>query len=271
MPELPEVETTVNGIAPHIVNQKVTKVIIRQHHLRWPIPKKLPELLKNKTVVSVTRRAKYILINVSHGTLIIHLGMSGSLRFIEKDAPAAKHDHVDIIFNNSHCLRYHDPRRFGAILWTTDSIEQHKLINHLGPEPLLQEFDVDYLYKRSRKRTISIKQFIMDSKIVVGVGNIYASESLYLAGIKPTRAAGGISKARYLKLCRAIKTVLTNAIAQGGTTLRDFSNSDGKPGYFKQQLNVYDREGRPCKNCSRSIKLITQNNRSSYYCSCCQR
>ncbi len=270
MPELPEVETTVNGIKPLIIKQKVTDIIIRQHQLRWPIPKELPEILKGKTVISVARRAKYILINFQHGTLILHLGMSGSLRFIDKKTQAAKHDHVDIIFNNSQCLRYHDPRRFGAILWSTENIEQHKLISHLGPEPLQQEFDVDYFYNRSRKRTISIKQFIMDSKVVVGVGNIYASESLFLAGIKPTRAAGRVSKARYLKLCNAIKTVLTNAITQGGTTLRDFSNSDGKPGYFKQQLNVYDRAGLPCKNCSRTIKQITQNNRSSYYCSTCQ-
>ncbi|VAX01534.1 Formamidopyrimidine-DNA glycosylase [hydrothermal vent metagenome] len=270
MPELPEVETTVNGITPLILQQKVTNIIIREHQLRWPIPNELAKILKGKTVISVARRAKYILIQFKHGTLILHLGMSGNLRFTDKKTQVAKHDHVDIIFNNTHCLRYHDPRRFGAILWTNENIEQHKLISHLGPEPLHAQFDVDYLYKRSRKRTISVKQFIMDSKVVVGVGNIYASESLYLAGIKPTRTAGGISKARYLRLCNAIKTVLNNAIAQGGTTLRDFRNSDGKPGYFKQKLNVYDREGLSCKNCTRPIKLITQNNRSSYYCNFCQ-
>jgi len=270
MPELPEVETTVNGISPHICGKKITKLIIREHQLRWPIPNKLIKILTGQTVLSVSRRAKYILIQFNNGTLLIHLGMSGNLRFLDKNVEPVKHDHVDFIFNDSHCLRFHDPRRFGAILWTHDDVLQHKLLSHLGPEPLLDDFNVDYLFKRSRNRSIAIKQFIMDSKIVVGVGNIYASESLFLAGIHPTRAAGRISKARYLKLCTAIKKVLISAIRQGGTTLRDFNNADGKPGYFKQKLNVYDRSGLPCKKCSRSIKHVTQNNRSSYYCSHCQ-
>lgn len=271
MPELPEVETTVTGIRPHICGEKITNVVIREYRLRWPIPKKLPELLKGQTVLSVSRRAKYILIQFQHGTLLLHLGMSGNLRFIDKNVAVDKHDHVDFIFNNKHILRFHDPRRFGAILWTSEDIEQHKLLNHLGPEPLLDDFDGNYLFNRSRNRKISIKQFIMDSKIVVGVGNIYASESLYLAGIHPTRAAGRISKARSQQLCTAIKKVLISAIAQGGTTLKDFNNVDGKPGYFKQKLNVYGRSGLPCKKCHRSVKHITQNNRSSYYCSYCQR
>ncbi len=271
MPELPEVETTVTGITPLISGQKITNIVIREHRLRWPIPADLPKTLQGQTVASVSRRAKYILIKFQHGTLLIHLGMSGSLRFIDKDFELAKHDHVDIIFNNGKCLRFRDPRRFGAILWTTDEVSQHKLISHLGPEPLQDDFNVDYLFRRSRKRTVSIKQFIMDSKIVVGVGNIYASESLFMAGIHPTRATGLISKARFQKLCNAIKKVLSLAITQGGTTLKDFSNSDGKPGYFKQQLTVYDRADLPCKKCSQTIKHITQNNRSSYFCSRCQR
>jgi len=270
MPELPEVETTVTGIAPHITGQKITNIIIRDHRLRWPIPDNLAKVLTGHKVISVSRRAKYILIKFKHGTLLIHLGMSGNLRYLKKDCAIVKHDHVDIIFNDKFCLRFHDPRRFGAVLWTDEDVHQHKLLNHLGPEPLLKDFNVDYLFKRSRNRKLTIKQFIMDSKIVVGVGNIYASECLYLAGIHPTRRAGSISKSRYGKLCIAIKKVLRDAIKQGGTTLRDFTNSDGKPGYFKQKLNVYDRSGLPCKKCSRSIKLITQNNRSSYYCSYCQ-
>lgn len=271
MPELPEVETTISGIKPHITGKTITNVIIREHRLRWPIPENLPEILKGQKVLSVSRRAKYILIKFHHGTLLLHLGMSGSMRFINKNFEVAKHDHVDFIFKNSKCLRFHDPRRFGAILWTSENVNQHKLLRHLGPEPLHNDFDVNYLYARSRNRSLSVKQFIMDSKIVVGVGNIYASESLYLAGIHPVRSAGRISKARYLKLCNAIKNVLTNAINQGGTTLRDFSNTDGKPGYFKQKLNVYDRADLPCKKCNHPIKCITQNNRSSYYCSHCQR
>jgi len=271
MPELPEVETTVKGITPHIKGLEVTDVIIRNHRLRWPVPKQLPKTLKGKKVVSISRRAKYILVHFQHGTLMLHLGMSGNLRIVDKNTDVIKHDHVDIIFDDSICLRFHDPRRFGAVLWTNDDIEQHKLINHLGPEPLEDEFNVDYLFKRSKNRKISIKQFIMDSKIVVGVGNIYASESLFLAGINPTRAAGRISKARYQNLCTAIKEVLKNAIRQGGTTLKNFNNADGKPGYFKQKLNVYDRAGLACKKCERTIRQISQNNRSSYYCSHCQR
>ncbi|MFV2059177.1 MAG: bifunctional DNA-formamidopyrimidine glycosylase/DNA-(apurinic or apyrimidinic site) lyase [Gammaproteobacteria bacterium] len=271
MPELPEVETTVTGIRPYICGQKITSVVVREHRLRWPIPPDLSDNLIGQTVLSVSRRAKYILIQFKNSTLLIHLGMSGNLRFINKNQPAVKHDHVDIIFNHKDCLRYHDPRRFGAILWTNEAIEKHTLLSHLGPEPLSDNFTTDYLFLRSRNRKISIKQFIMDSKIVVGVGNIYASESLFLAGIHPTRAAGKISKARHQKLCLAIKKVLSSAIKQGGTTLKDFNNADGKPGYFKQKLNVYDRAGKTCKKCSRSIKHITQNNRSSYYCSHCQR
>jgi formamidopyrimidine-DNA glycosylase len=271
MPELPEVETTVTGIRPLITEQKITNVIIREARLRWPIPPELPELLKGQTVISVTRRAKYILIQFKNSTLLIHLGMSGNLRFIDKNLKPAKHDHVDIIFSDGNCLRFHDPRRFGAILWTNELVEDHKLLRNLGPEPLQDKFDVNYLYDRSRKRSISIKQFIMDSKVVVGVGNIYASESLFLAGIHPTRTSGRISRARYQKLCLAIKSVLSSAIKQGGTSLKDFKNVDGKPGYFKQKLNVYGRADKACKKCSRSIKHITQNNRSSYYCSRCQR
>ncbi len=271
MPELPEVETTCRGIAPHIVNQTITKVIVRDRRLRWPVPRNINATLSNHIVTSVTRRAKYILVNFSAGTLIIHLGMSGRLHFIKSDTPVVKHDHVDIVMNNGYCLRYHDPRRFGSIHWTTSNPEQHKLLSVLGIEPLGDNLTAEYLSAHARKRKVSIKQFIMDSHIIVGVGNIYASESLFLAGINPKIAAGKISTARFQKLATAIQQVLTAAINQGGTTLRDFTQSDGKPGYFKQQLNVYGRADLPCTRCGSSIKQIVQGQRATYYCSSCQK
>jgi formamidopyrimidine-DNA glycosylase len=270
MPELPEVETTRRGIAPHIEGKKVSDVIVRHHQLRWPVPRGLKAKLAGHTISSVSRRAKYLLLAFDHGTLILHLGMSGSLRIIDAAAAAQKHDHVDIMLNEGHALRLTDPRRFGAVLWTRDDPERHELIAHLGPEPLSEAFNGDYLYRRSRGRSSSIKQFIMDGKVVVGVGNIYASESLFLAGIHPKRSAGKVGRERMEKLAAAIKQVLAAAIAQGGTTLRDFVGGDGKPGYFAQQLNVYGREGEPCPNCGTAIKQITQGQRSSYYCPGCQ-
>ncbi len=271
MPELPEVETTCRGIAPHIKGKKVSDVIVRHHQLRWPIPRGLKKGLLGHKINSVSRRAKYLLLGFDHGTLILHLGMSGSLRIIPANSPAEKHDHLDIAFAHSKTLRLTDPRRFGAVLWTKEPPEEHALLAHLGPEPLSEAFTSDYLYQQSRKRKSSIKQFIMDGKIVVGVGNIYASESLFLAGISPKRIANKVSKARYEKLTAAIKQVLAAAIEQGGTTLRDFVGGDGKPGYFAQQLNVYGREGEPCRVCGNEIKQIVQGQRSSYYCPGCQR
>ena len=270
MPELPEVETTRRGIAPHIEGKTVSDVIVRHHQLRWPVPHGLKAKLAGHKVKSVSRRAKYLLIEFDHGTLILHLGMSGSLRIIDGDLPADKHDHVDIVFEHSQSLRLTDPRRFGCVLWCKDAPQQHKLIAHLGPEPLSDAFTGDYLYSQSRGRKSNIKQFIMDGKIVVGVGNIYASESLFLAGINPKRIAGKISRERYEKLAAAIKQVLTAAIQQGGTTLRDFVGGDGKPGYFAQQLNVYGREGKPCRICGTSVKQLLQGQRSTFYCPCCQ-
>jgi len=271
MPELPEVETTCRGITPHILQQAVVKVIIRDHRLRWPVPRTLNNTLENCIVHKVTRRAKYIFIHFDHGTLILHLGMSGRLHVIDKDTPVLKHDHVDIVFNNGQCLRFHDPRRFGSIHWTKTDPALHKLIKNLGVEPLSDAFTGEYLWQQSRKRKISVKQFIMDSHIVVGVGNIYASESLFLTGIHPTRAAGNISQQRYVLLVSAIKKVLTAAIKQGGTTLRDFTQSDGQPGYFKQKLNVYGRADERCNQCGASIKQIVQGQRATYYCGKCQR
>jgi formamidopyrimidine-DNA glycosylase len=271
MPELPEVETTRRGIAPHITGQKVSDVIVRHHQLRWPIPRGLKKRLLGHKINSVARRAKYLLLGFDHGTLILHLGMSGSLRIIKANIPAEKHDHLDIALNNGKTLRLTDPRRFGAVLWTKENPEEHELLAHLGPEPLSDAFTSELLYQRSRKRNSSIKQFIMDGKVVVGVGNIYASEALFLAGISPKRIASKVSRARYDKLTATIKQVLTAAIEQGGTTLRDFVGGDGKPGYFAQQLNVYGRGGEACHVCGTAIKQIVQGQRSSYYCSACQR
>lgn len=276
MPELPEVETTRRGIEPHINQQKISKMVIRQHKLRWPIPEHLPQTLKGLIVLATKRRAKYLLIELGKhnkltGTLIIHLGMSGSLRVLSQPYPEpAKHEHFDLAFSNKHMLRFTDPRKFGACLWMPAN-ESLTMLDNLGPEPLDDIFTSDYLFQKSRKRTAAIKTFIMDQKIVVGVGNIYASECLFLSGINPKKAAGKITKAQYQKLVSAIKEVLTKAIADGGTTLKDFVGGDGKPGYFAQQLRVYGRNDQPCINCENKIKQITQGQRSTYFCARCQK
>ena len=271
MPELPEVETTCRGIAPSITDQIVAKVIVRQPKLRWPIPKNLNTKLKGQIINSVSRRGKYLLLGSDVGTVIIHLGMSGSLRIIDSKTSPEKHDHVDIVFENGKCLRLRDPRRFGAMLFTTGDPYQHKLLANLGPEPLEHDFNADYLFNKSRKRSITIKSFIMDSKVVVGVGNIYASESLFKAGIHPKKSAGKVSKEKYKLLVKAIKAVLKAAIKSGGTTLKDFTKSDGKPGYFKQSLNVYGRKGLPCPACNKAITHSVIGQRATYYCTQCQK
>jgi formamidopyrimidine-DNA glycosylase len=270
MPELPEVETTRRGIAPHIEGKRVSDVIVRHHQLRWPVPSGLRAKLAGHKVNAVSRRAKYLLLGFDHGTLILHLGMSGSLRIIDDTLPAEKHDHLDILFEHGKALRLTDPRRFGCVLWTRNDAQQHALLAELGPEPLSDAFCGEYLFRRSRGRKGTIKQFIMEGRIVVGVGNIYASESLFLAGINPKRIAGKISRERCDKLAAAIKQVLAAAIEQGGTTLRDFVGGDGKPGYFAQQLNVYGREGEPCRVCGKAIRQVVLGQRSSYYCPNCQ-
>lgn len=270
MPELPEVETTRRGIQKHLSGKKVIDVIVRQRQLRWPIPKGLSRHIKNKTITSVERRGKYLLIQFDTGTLMIHLGMSGSLRVLPKDTPAEKHDHFDLVLNTGKCLRLRDPRRFGSVLWSNDW-QQHQLIKDLGPEPLNDEFNVDYLFDKSRKRKVAVKNFIMNSQVVVGVGNIYASEALFRAGVRPTRLAGKITIAEANTIVKVIKDVLKEAIKQGGTTLRDFTASDGKPGYFKQKLAVYGREGEPCRHCKTLVKQKTIGQRASYFCPHCQK
>ncbi len=285
MPELPEVETTKNGVSPHIKSKTVSKVIVRQPRLRWPIPLELPEILVNASLLEVKRRAKYLLMDFTDtnsganpstksdtdsGALMIHLGMSGSLRIVEKDTPILKHDHVDIIFHDNTTLRYCDPRRFGCILWLGPEPEKHKLLSNLGPEPLSEQFDTNHLWQLSRTKKTTVKQFIMDQKIVVGIGNIYATEALFTAGIKPNKPAGKVTRAQYEKFVYATKQILEHAIKQGGTTLRDFVGGDGKPGYFKQELQAYGRAKQPCVICETPLNEIKLNNRASVFCPHCQ-
>ncbi len=269
MPELPEVETSRRGIEPHIVGQRISDVRIRERRLRWPVSEDVDRHLPGQTVTSVERRAKYLLINTTDGTAILHLGMSGSVCIVEIDTPASVHDHIDIELESGRALRLRDPRRFGSLHWSDDA-SNHWLLKNLGPEPLGDEFDGEYLWKRSRGRRVAVKQFIMNAGIVVGVGNIYASESLFLAGINPKRAAGRIALPRYEALADAIRTVLQKAIRAGGTTLRDFYGGDGEPGYFQQELTVYGREDEPCLYCDRPVTAIVQGQRATYYCKHCQ-
>ncbi len=270
MPELPEVETTRQGIAPHCEGQTITNVLIRNGRLRWPVPENLPELLQGQVIRSVERRAKYLFLNLDAGTVIVHLGMSGSLRVITDNSPVMTHDHVELTLGNGRVLRFNDPRRFGCWLWTDDSAN-HPLIRALGPEPLSDEFGGALLFRQSRGRQTPIKSFIMDNHVVVGVGNIYANEALFKAGIHPRRKAGRISLDRYHRLAEAIRETLSAAILMGGTTLRDFVNSDGKPGYFAQSLLVYGHGGDTCPQCTALLKEIRMNNRSTVYCTRCQR
>ena len=269
MPELPEVETSCRGIAPHIEGETISSIIIRNRKLRWPVSLDVDEQLPGATVTSVGRRAKYLLINTTNGTAIMHLGMSGSVYIVDVGTAAGVHDHIDIEFAHGKALRLTDPRRFGSLHWSDDPL-QHELIRELGPEPLSDAFDGKYLWSKSRSRKVAVKQFVMNAHIVVGVGNIYASESLFIAGIHPKRAAGRIALPRYKNLARAIKGVLERAIKAGGTTLRDFYGSDGQAGYFSQQLEVYDREDEECRICATPITAIVQGQRSTYYCRSCQ-
>ncbi|WP_101758562.1 bifunctional DNA-formamidopyrimidine glycosylase/DNA-(apurinic or apyrimidinic site) lyase [Oceanicoccus sp. KOV_DT_Chl] len=271
MPELPEVETTRLGIEPHILQRHVKKLVVRQPQLRWAVPANLARLVKGKQIQGVERRAKYLLLHFSNGTAILHLGMSGSLRIIKADEPPMAHDHVDWVLDDGHALRFTDPRRFGCLLWQGANDELHSLLASLGPEPLTDDFDGELLFQRSRGRKAPVKTFIMDNKIVVGVGNIYANEALFAAGIRPDRQAGKVSQQRYLRLAQEIKTVLAQAIEQGGTTLRDFVGGDGKPGYFKQQLKVYGRGDTPCITCKASLKEVRLGQRSTVFCPQCQR
>lgn len=271
MPELPEVETTRRGIEPYLLNATITSITVHQWQLRWAIPKSIKQL-KNQTINAVNRRGKYILIETDTGKAIVHLGMSGSLRIVTNvNEPKRKHDHVEMQLSNGALMRLHDPRRFGCLLWQAASEPTHSLLDKLGPEPLTDEFDAGHLIEATRKKKVAIKNLIMNSHIVVGVGNIYASEALFMAGIRPGRAAGRITYAECSKLVEAIKIILQQSIDQGGTTLRDFVNSDGEPGYFKQSLFVYGKEGEDCQQCGNAIKQKILGQRSTFYCVVCQK
>jgi len=270
MPELPEVETVRRGVEPHCRGRTVQRLLVRDARLRWPVPEQLAAIVPGQTIEAVERRAKYLLFRMQTGSLLVHLGMSGSLRVVTGGAPVLPHDHIDLRLEGGAALRYHDPRRFGCFLWMPAG-ESHRLLQGLGPEPLSAGFDGELLYRRSRSRTGPIKNFIMDAKVVVGIGNIYANEALFRAGIRPDRAAGRVSRARYEHLAEEIKQVLTNAIEQGGTTLRDFVGGDGRPGYFARQLSVYGRAGEPCRACERPLREVRLGQRTSVYCVTCQR
>ncbi len=275
MPELPEVETTRRGIAPYVVGRRVTGVILRRPDLRWPIPPEISERLPGQRIDAVERRAKYLLLHTAAGSALLHLGMTGVLRVLPPDAPVGKHDHVDIALERTstqapRILRFTDPRRFGCLLWQPpDTI--HELLAKLGPEPLTDDFDGDLLWHRSRGRTAAVKLFLMDNAVVVGVGNIYASEALFRAGIDPRKPAGSLSRARYARLAAEVKRLLAWAIERGGTTLRDFLAPDGAPGYFFRELMVYGRAGEPCRVCGTPIRQVVLGQRSTFWCPRCQR
>ena len=270
MPELPEVETTCRGIAPHVVGQTVTRVVVRERRLRHPIPRHFAARVTGQRITHVGRRGKYLLLECDDGTLIIHLGMSGNLRLVPMAKPAEKHDHVDLCLSNGLALRLRDPRRFGLMVWTVDDPLSHPLLNGLGPEPLTASFNAAYLIERAHGRSVPVKQFVMDAKVVVGVGNIYANEALFMAGVHPRRAAGSVTAGEFASLAKAIKRVLRKAISAGGTTLRDFVNGEGRAGYFSQQLQVYGRAGQPCRRCAHTIEMERQAQRASYFCPHCQ-
>lgn len=270
MPELPEVETTRRGLAPHVVGKRVARVVVRNARLRWRVPKSLAQALPGQTIRTLTRRAKYLLFATDAGTVIVHLGMSGSLRLAPATAAPGKFDHVDLVLDDGWCLRLRDPRRFGAVLWTEADPATHKLLADIGPEPLGPGFDADYLYARTRGRQRAIRDFLLDGTIVAGIGNIYANEALHAAGIRPSRPAGRLSRAEATRLAQALRATLNRAIKAGGTTLRDFRGGDDQPGYFQLALKVYGRGGEPCPACGTPVRLLRQGQRSAFYCRRCQ-
>ncbi|MDH5649105.1 MAG: bifunctional DNA-formamidopyrimidine glycosylase/DNA-(apurinic or apyrimidinic site) lyase [Gammaproteobacteria bacterium] len=270
MPELPEVETTRRGIAPLVETQTIDHITVRQRNLRWPIPALLKKHLPGEKILSVTRRAKYLLLNTSAGTVLVHLGMSGSLSVVPLSLSFHTHDRFEMALSNGQGLRLHDPRRFGAVLWAGSDPLEHPLLASLGPEPLEPEFTEDHLYLRSRGRKRAVRDYLLDGGIVAGIGNIYANEALFRAGIRPTRAAGDVSRARYRILTESIRATLQEAIAAGGSSIKDFRNAQGRPGYFQQSLMVYGRKDQPCLQCGRVIRAQKQGNRTVFFCTRCQ-
>ena len=271
MPELPEVETTLRGIEPYLRGRRVTAITVREPRLRWPVPGSLAREAAGQAVRGARRRAKYLLIDLERGSLILHLGMSGSLRVLEAQTPVLAHDHVDIVLDSGLALRFNDPRRFGSLLWTSEDALSHPLLRRLAPEPLDAAFNGAYLERVTRRRKVHIKQLLMNSQVVVGVGNIYASEALFRARIDPRTPAGRLDRRSLDRLARSIKQVLALAIRVGGTTLRDYVSAEGTPGYFRQKLYVYERAGKACRVCRTPIRQITQGQRSSYFCPSCQK
>ena len=269
MPELPEVETTRRGLAPWLEGRRITAVTLRRAGLRWPIPQEVTRLLPGQRILGLRRRAKYLLLDTEPGSALLHLGMSGQLRIVDPAVPVGRHDHVDLVLDSGQLLRFTDPRRFGCLLWQPQG-ELHELLRNLGPEPLSPAFTAAYLFERSRQRSASVKTFLMDQVTVVGVGNIYAAEALFQAGIRPGRAAGQVSLARYGRLVEAVQQVLAQAIQAGGTTLRDFIHPDGQPGYFQRELFVYGRAGEPCFTCGRALKGSRLGQRATVWCGHCQ-
>lgn len=271
MPELPEVETTRRGVDPHVVGRKIVALELHEPRLRWRVPDTLPGEVAGQRVRQTGRRAKYLLLELESGTLLLHLGMSGSLRVLPAETPRLTHDHFDLLLDSGVTLRFNDPRRFGSLHYTKDNVGEHPLLRRLAPEPLSDAFNAEYLWRITRKKKIAIKQLLMNSAQVVGVGNIYASEALFRARIRPKRQAKSLTRVEVAKLVRAVRAVLTMAIKVGGTTLRDYVNADGTPGYFKQKLYVYERAGQPCRVCGTKVRQFTQGQRSTYFCPTCQK
>jgi len=271
VPELPEVETTRRGIEPHVLGRRVVALAVHDPRLRWRVESSMPAAVAGQRVSGVRRRAKYLLIDLERGSLLLHLGMSGSLRVMPGDTPRLTHDHVDLLLDSGQTLRFNDPRRFGSLHWLTEDPALHPLLRDLAPEPLGDGFDAAYLHRVTRGRRVAIKQLVMNSQLVVGVGNIYASEALFRAGVRPGRAARSLTRDECARLVKAIRAVLAMAIRFGGTTLRDYVGADGKPGYFRRKLYVYERGGEPCRRCGTPIRQLVQGQRSTYYCPSCQR
>ena len=271
MPELPEVETTRRGIEPHAVGHHIVALHVHEPRLRWRIQDDLPSQVAGHRILHAKRRAKYLLLELESGTLLLHLGMSGSLRVLPAATPRIAHDHFDLVLDSGNTLRFNDPRRFGSLHYTTGDPNEHPLLASLAPEPFDAAFNTDYLWKVTRRRSVAIKQLLMNSKLVVGVGNIYASEALFRAKIRPRRQARSLSRVEVSRLTRAVRSILTMAIRVGGTTLRDYVGADGMPGYFRQKLYVYERAGVPCRKCKTPVRQLTQGQRSTYYCPVCQK
>jgi len=271
LPELPEVETTRRGLAPHVRRRRIAALSVYERRLRWPVTRELPGQVAGQRIVRVGRRAKYLLLELESGTLLLHLGMSGNLRAVPADSPRVTHDHFDLVLDSGLALRFNDPRRFGSLLYTSADPGEHPLLASLGPEPLAAAFDADYLFRITRGRRVAIKQLLMNSRLVVGVGNIYASEALFRARIRPQRPARTLSRADAGRLVRGVRAVLGQAIRAGGTTLRDYLGADGAPGYFRQRLYVYERRGKPCRRCRTPVRAVVQGQRSTYYCPSCQK